>query len=259
MNDQAISEEFERSRSYDIHAGMMMYGPDRNVTPYGWQRLIVGMIEKHLDNIGMGEQELMDRIGMSWILLSTHIELRRHISVDEHLVGHTWNSGITPPIFRRDFEFVDKDGERVALGATYSTLLSVSDRRFCTDRALINSFNLPEGEKLSTASRRAPRLDGFETVETRRARPSMTDSMGHVNNTKYGEFVLDAMSADERARLSSLRALDIWFASEIREGDEFRVDKVVLPDKLAVRGVLLPGGAHSFLMQLTFGDPVRGF
>ena len=33
----------------------------------------------------------------------------------------------------------------------------------------------------------------------------MTDSMGHVNNTKYGEFVLDAMSTDERARLSSLR------------------------------------------------------
>ena len=254
MDKEELTEEYERSRSYDVHAGMAMYGPDGTITPSGLQKLVVDMIESHLEGIEMGEQALIDRLGMSWVLLSTHIELNRSISPGEHLIGHTWNSGINPPIFRRDFVFLDATGERAALGATYSTLLSVSDRRFCTDRAIIGSFKLPAGEKIAAAPRRAPRLDGFEAVEVRRARPSMTDAMGHVNNTRYGEFVYDAMTADERARMRSLRALDVWFAAEMREGDEFRVEKAMTPDGRAVRGVLLPGGAQSFLMKLTFSD-----
>lgn len=83
---------------------MTMCGPGGAVTPSGWQKLVVSMIERHLRNIGMGEQELLDRLGMSWILLSTHITIMRRVRLGEHLTARTRNSGTTPPIFRRDYD-----------------------------------------------------------------------------------------------------------------------------------------------------------
>ncbi len=252
-NDRlSLTTEYERGFSYEVHADMTMCGAGGTLTPSGWQKLVVEMIERHLENIGMGEQELLDGIGMSWILLSTHIKPERKIKLGEHLTGTTWNSGITPPIFRRDIEFRDSEGVRVAAAATYSTLFSAAERKFCTDRAVIEGLRLPEGDKIMNAERRAPRLDGFCTVEERRARPSMTDGIGHVNNTRYGEFVYDALTADERAAMERLSSLDVWFFAEMREGDIFRVERAVQPDGVAVRGVL-DGGGNSFLMRLVFG------
>ena len=53
----------------------------------------------------------------------------------------------------------------------------------------------------------------------------MTDGVGHVNNTKYGDFVYDAMSDGERTNMDRLSRLDVWFVSELREGDEFDIFK----------------------------------
>lgn len=255
---KTLTLDYERGYSYDVYVDMTMCGPGGAVTPSGWQKLVVSMIERHLRNIGMGEQELLDRLGMSWILLSTHITIMRRVRLGEHLMARTWNSGTTPPIFRRDYEFIGEDGTRAAVGASYSTLLSVGDRKFCTDRAIIESLWLPEGEKLSQAPRRAPRIDdsAFVPVGDRTALPSMTDGMGHVNNTRYGEFVYDALTPDERAAVGGLSAVDVWFFAEIREGTVFSVRRAELPDGVAVCGVL-PDGTRSFLMKLTSGEKDR--
>lgn len=249
---RSLTVDYERGFSYDVHADMTMCGAGGTLTPSGWQKLVVEMIERHLENIGMGEQELLDRIGMSWILLSTHVKTERKIKLGEHLTGRTWNSGLTPPVFRRDLEFLDADGVRVATAATYSTLLSAAERRFCTDRTVMDSLWLPAGEKIIDAERRAPRLGDFAAVEERTARPSMTDGMGHVNNVRYGEFVYDALTSAERAAMDELTALDVWFFAEIREGDKFSVERTAVPGGVAVRGVL-KSGAASFLMRLIYG------
>lgn len=240
-HDTPLTTEYERSFSYEVHADMTMCGPDGAVTPQGWQKLVVEMIERHLENIGIGERELLERTGVSWILLSTHVRPARTVRLGEHLTGRTWNAGVTPPIFRRDLVFYGADGECAAVGATYSTLFSATERRFCTDRALIESLTLPVGEKIADAPRRAPRVDAAAPVEERVARPSMTDSMGHVNNTRYGEFVYDALNADERSRMSGLRSFDIWFYAELREGDSFLVERATVGEDIIIRGALADG------------------
>lgn len=245
-----ISTEYERGFSYEVHADMTMCGPDGALTPQGWQKLVVEMIERHLENIGMGERELLERTGASWILLSTHVRPARTVRLGEHLVGRTWNAGVTPPIFRRDLIFYGADGEPAAVGATYSTLFSAADRRVCTDRALIEGLALPAGEKIADAPRRAPRVDNAVTVEERVARPSMTDSMGHVNNTRYGEFVYDALSDDERACMSGVDAFDIWFYAELRAGDRFTVERAVSGRDVIVIGRHADGRA-SFVARLS--------
>lgn len=246
----SMDTEYERGFSYEVHIDMTMCGPDGALTPQGWQKLVVEMIERHLENIGMGERELLERTGASWILLSTHVRPARTVRLGEHLAGRTWNAGVTPPIFRRDLIFYGADDEVAAVCATYSTLFSAAERRVCTDRSLIESLALPTGEKIADAPRRAPRTANSLVVEERVARPSMTDSMGHVNNTRYGEFVYDALNDEERSRMSGLCGLDIWFYAELRAGDRFTVERVNAGEDIIISGRLADGRA-SFVARLS--------
>ena len=90
-------------------------------------------------------------------------------------------------------------------------------------------------------------------IERRRVRPSMTDGVGHVNNTKYGDFVYDAMTDEERGKLLDIRRIDVWFNYELREGDEFEIFKSVEDNgTLCFTGKRVGESKSSFDMKISF-------
>ena len=93
---------------------------------------------------------------------------------------------------------------------------------------------------------------GVTEVERRAVRPSWIDGLGHVNNERYGEFVYDALNAEERSRLSALKRLDIWFKTELTEGESFAMERAETGEAVILRGIIQPAGRESFLMKLTF-------
>ena len=108
-----------------------------------------------------------------------------------------------------------------------------------------------------------PVLEGLErrlkitspvaVVETRRVRPSMTDGVGHVNNTRYGDFVYDAMTDSERNRLGDLKRIDVWFNYELLAGDEFEIIKCCENDDvICFSGRKFCADKNSFDVKLTF-------
>ena len=216
----------EKIIEHQAHIDISMYNSDGNFTPSAYQRLIMAMIEEHLDTLGIGQKRLMETHGISWVLLSTSIELKRRILPTDKLIGRTWHAGGRAPSFRRDFSFEDEQGETVAVGATVSTLFEHETRRLCLDKEKLSVVNLDSGDPvLEFLERRMKTEAEFVKVETLRVRPSMTDGVGHVNNTKYGDIVYDAMSKSERERLTNLKRLDVWFNYELREGDTVDIFK----------------------------------
>ena len=216
----------EKEISHPIHIDISMYNTKGVFTPSAYQRMIMAMIEEHLDVFDIGEKTLMEKYGMSWVLLSTSIELRRRINPTDKLIGRTWHAGGRIPSFRRDFIFETESGEVVAIGATISTLFENDTRKICLNKDKLAVVNLdPREPILPCLDRKLKMPPELELIERRSVRPSMTDGVGHVNNTKYGDFVYDAMTQDERDNLSKLKRLDVWFNYELREGDEFEVFK----------------------------------
>ncbi len=216
----------EKSIKHPIHIDISMYNAEGVFTPSAYQRMIMNMIEEHLDALDMGEKYLMENHGISWVLLSCSIELKKQLLPTDKLTGTTWHSGGRIPSFRRDFCFSDENGEIVAIGATVSTLFESESRRICLNKDKLSVITVPPQDYILEKLERRLKVNAEPLfVESRRVRPSMTDGVGHVNNTKYGDFVYDAMSEDERANMGRLSRLDVWFVSELREGDEFDVFK----------------------------------
>lgn len=242
----------EKCIEHPIHIDISMYNADGNFTPSAYQRMIMSMIEEHLDILEIGEKQLMEQHGISWVLLSTSIQLKRKLFPTDKLIGKTWHAGGRVPSFRRDFIFEDGHGEVVAVGATISTLFENETRKLCLNKEKLSVVNLECGEPVLDVLERKMKTEAvFVDVESRKVRPSMTDGVGHVNNTKYGDLVYDAMSGEERGRLSNLKRLDVWFNHELREGESVEISKAESKDILYFTGKKVDGKS-SFDMKLSF-------
>jgi acyl-CoA thioesterase FadM len=244
----------EKDIKHDIKIDISMYNSNGDFVPSAYQRMIMSMIEEHLDLLKIGEKELMESYGISWVLLSSSIEFSRSLHPSDQLSAFTWHAGGRIPSFRRDFRFVDAEGTTVAIGATVSTLFDNATRKLCLDRTKLSVIDLePQDTILAKVDRKIESGGEKVFVETRRVRPSMTDGVGHVNNTKYADFVYDAMTREEAERLCDLSRMDIWFNYELREGDEFDLYKYS-PDEntLCFCGIKHGECRSSFDLRLKF-------
>lgn len=247
----------EKLIEHPIHIDISMYNSDGNFTPSAYQRMIMSVIEEHLDALQIGEKFLMEHHGISWVLLSTSIELKRKLLPRDRLIGRTWHAGGRAPSFRRDFVFEDVNGEVAAVGATISTLFETETRKLCLNKEKLSVVNLDCREPVLESLERKMKVDAeFESIETRTVRPSMTDGVGHVNNTKYGDLVYDAMSPEERADLSNLKRLDVWFNYELRENEKVEISKAKVDNVLYFTGKK-SDGKSSFDMKIYFANGIQ--
>ncbi len=242
----------EKSYVYPEQIEVAMYDGNGAFFPAAYLKMVTRVVEKHLEAIELDVPRLMKQYGVSWVLLSLSLEVRRPFLPTEHLTARTWAAGQHGPIYRREIAIYDEKEQPVAVATTFSTVFDLSTRHICTDRQTLSNICLPLGEKLLEASSRFTATPLFTEVERRTARPSWQDGLGHVNNGRYGEIVYDALSEDERRALSGLKRLDIWFLAEMRPGQAFSVHKAVEDGCVTVKGELLPEGKPSFVMQLTF-------
>lgn len=242
----------ERQYTYPVTIDATMYNERGAIYPAAWQHLITCMMEQHLENIKMDVPHLIRRFNVAWALLEMSVEFRRSVRPTDRLDCLTWHSQSPLPLYRREFLIRDHQEETVAVGTTFSTLLDLNHRRICTDRSILSQFVLPDGEILLDADSRFSCDAVFSEAERRRVRPSWIDGLGHVNNARYGEFVYDILSDDERERIGALKRLDIWFFAELKSGDAFSMQRAVQHNAVLARGVLMPEEKPSFVMKLTF-------
>lgn len=242
----------EKGYAYPVYVDMSMCNAAGALYPMAYQRIAVETVGRHLENIGLDTPRISEQYGVAWVLLSMSVALMRPIRIGDRLTFRTWHTNSTPPTFRREIAFYDENETLVAAGATFSALLDVKTHRLCMDRSVFAQFDLPDGTVLIPAEKRFSEHPAFAEVERRRVRPSWIDGIGHVNNERYGEFAYDALIAEDRARIGALKRLDIWFKTELTEGEEFTMERAETENGVILRGVIQPAERESFLMKLTF-------
>ena len=238
--------------TYPLYVDVSMCSTDGAITPTGYQRMVVETIGKHLENIELDSTRLVPEFGVAWVLLSMSIELKRTVRVGEKITMKTWHSDSKAPAYRRDFMILDETGETAAVGATFSALIDMNTHRLMMDKTFLSRFDLAEGEKLLAADKRFQERYEYAAVEERLVRPSFIDGLGHVNNERYGEFVYDALTKEERSNIGSLKRMDIYFKAELTEGERFRMERAENGNAVILRGVHAADGREAFIVKLTF-------
>lgn len=243
----------EKDYSYKTYCDVSMFDASGAMKPDAYQRICVGVVEKHLNVIGLDVERLIERFGVSWVLLSMTIDIKRPLVSGETIATQTWHTFRKGSAYRRDLILKDDNGEVVAVAATFSSLLDIKTRHICTDKSVHEVVAIPDGEPLSEASSRIKlSLDGFETKEVLSVRPNWIDAVGHVNNFRYGEMAYDTLTPEKRSALKQLKRFEIYFTGELKLGENVVIKSQERESEVIVAGVRSSDERTAFVAKLSF-------
>lgn len=173
----------------------------------------------HAALLGVGLDAMLAR-NLFWVHSRMKIKFLGFPRAGEPVTIRTWPKTIQQKLFYiRDFEILDAAGDRLAAATSAWLVIDATSRRMLPPQSL--SFDLPTlptraglDEPLEKIA--AP-ADGQERLSVQAAY-SAVDMLGHVNNSRYVEWICDAFPL-EAYRKSSLEWLQINYDREIRPGE----------------------------------------
>lgn len=167
----------------------------------------------HADELGVGFSDLMKE-KVFWALTHLQIEAERWPGMEEQITVETWPRGTQKLYTTRDFLVSDGSG-KVIIRATSAWIMvdylrkrpvrpaeRLANIDFTPEKEAISSFPEPfvcEGDQQSEAERKVAYSD--------------LDINQHVNNTRYVEWIMDAIGFQSDRSISSL---NIHFSNEFR-------------------------------------------
>lgn len=243
----------EKQLEYEVYCDVSMFDGEGAAKPDAYQRVCIGVVERHLNKIKLDVERLVASFGVSWVILGIVIEIERPFKAGETLTAQTWHTLRSGISYRRDMLLKDNSGEIIARAAVFSCLIDINSRKICTDKSVHEKIALPDGEPTIEASGRfKPNLDEFGLIEELKVRPSWIDSIGHVNNAKYGEFSYDVLSEEKRGRLGQLKRMEIYFTGELALNDSVCIKLSDSEDETVVAGIRESDGKQAYALKLLF-------
>lgn len=158
------------------------------------------------NELGFGYDVLQPK-GIGFVLVNWHIELYKNIKLADKLTVHTWPIKPKKSIVFRDFElFVG--GEKVGVATSRWCLVDLEKFNVLpTSIALDLPIDYNEKRAVEVTNWKIPAVVSDVSVYEKTVAYSDYDHYNHANNTKYGDFLMDAFSVDEMKgkRIASAR------------------------------------------------------
>lgn len=237
-------EETFRVRTSDCQA-------DGSISMFSLMQYLQEVAVGHAQELGLGFA-MMSEMEAYWVLSNIRIEIARLPRRDEQVTIRTWPSGYTRTVAAREFVGKDrKGGEIFRAGSEWMVLNKKTNR-------LKNLFRLDLGlpktghKALAGELSRLEQRGDYRRIDRVRVPYSSIDLNGHVNNTEYVRWGIDAMRRAFEFE-GDIRLLQTTYLSEVFEGDE--VDLSVFSDGEGTLHVLgeKPGGDSAvYLMEVAF-------
>ena len=241
----------EKDFVYEIEPDFSELNEYGYLKPYAYQSLFGKIAESHLNRINLNVDTTM-KYGLSWVLISISLEIVKPVKGCIKLFAQTWHSQKKGPFFRRELIFKDEKGNLMFHGSTFSVLLDLETRTIFRKKETPFYVGSPIQEFTIEASPSIKFVFDLKEIDKRKVYNSFLDCLGHVNNTRYGEFAYDAFTEEEKENLHKMRRYDVFFLSELRDKDIFSVQRTNIDNKTIIRGVNETKGETSFDVLIEF-------
>jgi acyl-ACP thioesterase len=225
-----VKEEKFRIRTYEC-------GVDGRIKIFSLMQYLQEIAALHAEQLGLGFEKLGEMNGC-WVLSNIRIEISRLPGRDDEVTLRTWPSGYSRAIATREFVGKDQNGtelfragsEWMVLNKQTNRLKNLSscrghlarDSRAGRPRNLFRlDLNLPKtGQKvLPDELKRLEPMNEYNQADQVLVPHSAIDLNGHVNNTEYVRWGMDALRKTSKFN-ENVRSVQATYLSEAFEGDE---------------------------------------
>jgi len=201
-------------------------------------------------NIGMFELRRQNRF---WVLSRLRIDLNDYPLWGENVTVETWPKGTRQIVAARDFRLTGADGRLIGLATSQWLLLDAATRKPCSLEIVAVAFPaMPDvPPAIEAPPSKVPRLPRSDRQIIREPVFSDIDLNGHLNNTRYFDWAIDAMPPEFRSR--RIASVSINFLEEIKYGETAAIDIAVIDDRTVdVEGTITNTGIAAFRTRIIF-------
>ncbi len=176
---------------------------------------------KHASNNGYGYEDLVKK-NKFWVVLRTKYKVLKDIPQYEDIKVSTWTNEPSKIDVYRHYEIYDKDGNLLVIASSQWVVVDLSSRRLIKINDVIQ--DKADVESAMAFNGRMTKLDDFSldnvTKVTCITHYLDLDHNGHVNNIKYGDFILNYIPELHNVTIEEFQ---IDYVHEMRKDDEFNL------------------------------------
>lgn len=245
MNNLILTEDFQVSVHDCSPKGMRTYAILRHIQD---------IADRHGSLLGFSVKDMVSR-GFYWVIVNAKLKLIEPMPFETPIKIKTWPVGNSNFLATRLYEGHNLNtGRQVFAAATDFMLLSLKTRRPVNMEEL--DFKIPNANPACAADKpqRQHPLEYYELLDSINVRYSSIDVNGHVNNTEYVRWAMDALHS-KKEYLRRANQIDVSFASEVYENERLNILYAPVGDhKVALLGRSCTNNRDVFLMQVAFDE-----
>jgi acyl-ACP thioesterase len=172
----------------------------------------------HAEDLGIG-REAMAETGQVWILSRMSALIERRPAYREPVTVRTWPCGWEKLFALREYDIRDAADRRIARGSACWLIFDAEKRRPLRPGPVMENFPRNDGmEKLAGGAASLEPVEPLRKAGERRALYSDIDYNGHVNNTRFIQWIQDVADPGVLENAGTIR-LDINYLGEIKIGE----------------------------------------
>ena len=201
----------------------------------------------HVESLGYGKKATMDK-GMFWVIIRYSLTIYRMPKYLETINVTTYPGKDMKFIFPRYFEITDEQGNLLVKAASTWCILDKSTHKIVLKP--FETWNVNE-EHILNEEELCPKIEDINTefVEERKVRYGDTDLNGHLNNTKYIDYILDIHSKDFY-KTHKIKHFEINYEHELMCDDIVRIESKLVDNNEYVKGFV--NNQISFRAKITY-------
>lgn len=175
---------------------------------------------RHGEQIGVGFKEMLER-NYLWVVVRVKFEIKKAPKRYSKVNIKTWPFEPKRFSYRREYLITDESGETLIIGSSEWVIIDSVKRSLVSAP---NLYGITDGyyEEM-LLDKKIGKVPDFEAIGTPHiVTPSFCelDLNNHVNNTKYANYVLDAIRPGDN---DILKTFQIDYRKEVLEGEPLEV------------------------------------
>lgn len=240
MATELSREYYLRASDFDVNSRLL---------PKAILEIFQDVAGAHAETIGVGFKSLMDK-DLIWVVVRTKFVIEKQPKKYTNVSVKTWPMEPKGFFFRREYIVSDQDNTVLIRGSSDWMIVNSKTRTLTSAKDVY-----PEGQEYKTElalDEKLKKLHDFKGDTTQyKLTPGFCDIdvNGHVNNTRYADFVLNAIAPDNK----EIKSFQIDYLKEVLRGEPLKILTGFEENKAVSRGINEQGD-KMFNCEIVFND-----
>jgi medium-chain acyl-[acyl-carrier-protein] hydrolase len=174
----------------------------------------------HSENLGIGIDDIQKKHGVAWVMVRILVNVTRMPNWNEDILVETWPIEPKRLEFERDFIVKDIDGNILATAISSWVIMNIEKREIRkTEEIRIEYPTFVEERAINERMGKLKPKGQLQMVYSKLIGYSDIDINGHLNNSKYIDYITDCFSMERHGEYT-VKSVQVSYISEALAGDK---------------------------------------